>query len=161
MEHAGHLREARPGCEQPQPQIVVLGAVEGSVARRVALDVNYVVDECLGRGIFNLDFDTASDQSASLAVVAGQWSASTVVLNVGNDGMYTGATGSGCQLSGHIALVSATINVYEIDVTVENCNLIDSSYSGLATILPDQFGKETLVISGLGSGSTIEIVVKR
>ena len=136
-------------------------AVDGSVAGRVALDINYVVDECLGRGIFNLDFDTASEKSASLTKVKGQWSDTNVFLNVGNDGAYTGATGSGCQLSGQITPASSEVNVYEISTTVKNCISTNGSYSGLATILPDQFGTETLVVSGLGSSRTITIVVRR
>ncbi|MFB3077284.1 MAG: hypothetical protein ACE1Y4_04685, partial [Lysobacterales bacterium] len=115
-------------------------AVQGSVARRATLDVEYELDECLGRGIFNLDFDMVSDRSASLAIVAGQWSATTVALSVGDDGAYTGATGTGCQLSGFITPASASFNVYEIDITVENCSSNDGSYPGLATVLPDQFG---------------------
>lgn len=136
-------------------------AVDGSVAGRVALDINYVVDECLGRGLFNLDFDTAAEKSASLTKVEGQWSAANVFLNVGNDGAYTGATGSGCQFSGQITPASSEVNVYEISTTVKNCISTNGSYSGLAAILPDRFGTKTLVVSGLGNSRTITIVVRR
>lgn len=153
----------RRRCKPVEGPPIVLGhvAVDGSVARRVALDLNYEVDECLGHGLFNFDFDPASDQSASLAKVSGQWSAGTIALNVENDGAYIGATGAGCQLSGFIAPASVALNIYEIEATVENCISADGSYSGLATILTGQFGTETLVISGLGSDRTISIVVKR
>jgi hypothetical protein len=135
-------------------------AVEGSVAKRVALDVEYKEDKCIGLGTFNLDFDRASDQSASLSIVSGQWSAANYVLNVGDDGAYDGAIGTGCQLSGFITPASASVNIYKIDINV-NCGSIDSSYHGLATVLPDQYGMETLVISGLGINGTKAIVVKR
>ena len=135
-------------------------AVEGSVAKRVALDIEYEEDKCIGRGTFNLDFDRASDQSASLAIVSGQWSSANYVLNVGDDGAYNGANGTGCQLSGFITTASASVNIYKIDMNV-NCASFDTSYHGLATVLPDQHGTETLVISGLGINNTKTVIVKR
>lgn len=135
--------------------------VDGSVAGGVALDVNYVIDECLGRGLFNLDFAVAVEKSAALAKVKGQWSATNVSLNVDNDGAYTGSTASGCHLSGQITPASSEVNVYDMNTTVKNCTSTNGSYSGVATILPDRFGTQTLVMSGLGNTRTILIAVKR
>ena len=151
------------GTCDPLGGLPILGHidVEGSVAGGIALDVNYVIDECLGSGLFNLDFAAAAKKPASLAKVKGQWSATNVSLNVDNDGAYTGSTTAGCLLSGQITPASSKVNVYDINTTVTNCTSTNGSYSGVATILPDQFGNKTLVMSGLGNSRTITIVVRQ
>lgn len=135
--------------------------VEGSVGAGVSLDLDYDLDECIGRGTFNLDFIKAAANKASPAKVKGQWSSGSIVLTVDEDGAFTGATDSGCQLSGSILPASTQVNVYDARVRVDNCGFIDGAYSGLAGIAPDRSGINTLVISALGTKRTISIVVKR
>ena len=135
--------------------------VDGSVASGVALDLDYSLDECIGSGTFNLDFYKASEKSATLDRIKGQWSSGTVTLNVDKEGSYTGATGAGCQLSGSMRPASSKVNIYDANVSLENCGFINGAYSGLAGVFPDRSDIETLVISASGNGRTISIVVKR
>lgn len=135
--------------------------VDGSVATGTALDLDYTLDECVGSGTFNLDFYKAAEKSASLSKVKGQWSSGAVTVNVNNEGAYTGATDSGCQLSGTIRPASSRVHIYDANVTVENCGSINGAYSGLAAIFPDRSDIETLAISASGTSRTISIVVKR
>lgn len=135
--------------------------IDGSVASGVALDLNYQLDECVGSGMFNLDFYKKSEKPASLGQVSGQWSSGSFTLNVDKEGAYTGATGSGCQLSGSIKPASSKVNIYDANVKIENCGYIDGSYAGLAAIFPDRSDIETLVISASGASRMIAITVKR
>jgi hypothetical protein len=135
--------------------------IEGSVAARVAMDVEYQEDECVGSGMYNLDYDPLTDLGASAQDVAGVWSNRGSVVNVGMDGKYDGSTAAGCILSGTITPVSAEVNLYNISTLVENCSSLNGSYAGLAAIIPDQFGLETLVLTGRNDDGAIALAAKR
>lgn len=133
--------------------------IDGSVASRTAMDLEYTEEECVGSGAYNLDFDTDTDTGASAEDVAGIWSNLGSVINIGMDGEYDGATGSGCVLAGRITPVSAEVNLYNISTSVENCASLDGRYSGLAAVVQGQFGMETLVLTGRNSDGAISLAL--
>jgi hypothetical protein len=135
--------------------------IDGSVASGVALDLNYDLDECVGSGVYNLDFYKGANKPASLGQAKGQWSSAFFTLNVDKDGAFLGATGSGCQLSGNLSPASSNVNIYDASVQVENCGYVNGTYTGLAAIFPDTSDRESLFISATGSSRTIAIAVKR
>ena len=136
-------------------------SIDGSFTFQRSLDVSYDVDECIGDGVFNLEFDPTSRQAASLSAIEGVWSSQQAAITIEQSGQMLGSTGSGCQLSGKITPGSDTANIFEVDMLVETCGALDGQFSGLATVTGDSTSSSTLLISTMRSGAIISIGLAR
>lgn len=122
--------------------------VDASVAAGVSLDGDWALVRCIGDGIFNLDYDAASEQPASPKAVSGLWQGGALVLDIRRNGMVTGSNSSGCQFTGSVAPVNTPVNIYEFEVTISNCrSSLAGPFDGLGTILPNNGGGRILVVS--------------
>jgi hypothetical protein len=130
--------------------------IDASVATGVALDGDWELDRCIGDGVFNLDYDTASSEPASLAAVSGLWLGGDLAIHIDNNGTVTGSNSSGCQFAGSVAPVDPAINIYEFEIAINNCPSLsgplgraplDGPFDGLGAILPNSTGGRILIVS--------------
>ena len=135
--------------------------IDGSFASRKTLDLSYSLDECIGHGVFNLQFDPVSYHTALLPIVAGTWSSQNTYLNIDPDGEFLGADDRGCQFSGSIIPNSSTVNIYDVSMQIENCESSDGQYSGLATVFPGESEPPTLVIDSIGSRASMSLALRK
>jgi hypothetical protein len=102
-------------------------------------------------GTFSLTPDIPYPGTVSVAGLAGQWDgyygvedATSVVLNVNSQGIFTGNDADGCPLSGTLTQVQAGLNLYQITLTSSiptTChqNLTGLGFEGTSDIL-GEFG---------------------
>jgi hypothetical protein len=55
-------------------------------------------------------------------------------LTIDADGALFSQAESGCVLSGLVAIIDPTLNLYAVDVAVSNCSTLNGKYEGLATV---------------------------
>ncbi len=130
--------------------------IEALVTGGVALDGTWRYDRCIGSGDFGFDYDTASDQPASLPTISGLWLGGDLAINIDINGAVIGSNSSGCQFAGSVTASDPSLNVYEFAISISNCPLpgdsaeplpLDGLFDGLGTILANGAGGRVLVIS--------------
>jgi hypothetical protein len=55
-------------------------------------------------------------------------------LSIDADGALFSQAGSGCVLTGLVAIIDPTLNLYAVDVTASNCSALNGAYEGFATV---------------------------
>jgi hypothetical protein len=130
--------------------------ISASLASGQSFDGSWNLDRCFGDGVFNLDYDPASDDPASFESLEGLWSLSGLAISISEDGLLSGSNSEGCQFSGSANPASSAKNIYDFEVAISNCPVPDDpsvplplggSFSGLGSILPNSFGGRVLIVS--------------
>jgi hypothetical protein len=94
-----------------------------------------------------------TDQGASLGVISGNYVTNNLDSSFGIDvdGILAGSDDDGCQYFGNVTIQDADINVYSVDLTVDNCGISNNEFTGLASFIPanngDDFDKILLIIN--------------
>ena len=88
---------------------------------------------------FVMDKDNdLTDVGASFDQLTGNYASpdSLTSISFDIDGKINGLDDDGCVYSGAMTIPDANINIYEMNVIVENCEGGDGSYNGLAAVIP-------------------------
>lgn len=116
--------------------------VDGSYQEKTSLSGQYQSERGFDSS-FSLDYvPEAYEVPAGLDMIDGVWSVtnstSNASITINSNGEFFGSDDAGCVFSGDITVPNASVNVYRVNLTQENCGEINGSYSGLASL--DTFG---------------------
>lgn len=102
------------------------------------------------------------DTPASLAATAGSWSLTAIsgeviALNVASDGRFSGASNTGCTLSGTLAPRPSGKNVFNITLTFgpAPCLLAGQGASGIALVAPLATGQSQLIVAATDAARSV------
>mgnify|MGYP001816861064 CR=1 FL=1 len=112
--------------------------------------------QIMATGSIMADYDAAQyEQPSSFNRAAGTWSGldfsttnNDVELSLdfsNDDGMISGDNNIGCFYAGQLEIIDAAFNLYGISLTLTQCQQLDGTYTGLATLTagldgnPDEF----------------------
>ena len=82
-----------------------------------------------------------TNQGADFADVTGNYVTPDYLTSISFDvdGKVSGLDDEGCLYSGQLSIPEASINVYEVGLTVENCGEGNGTYDGLGTLVPSNY----------------------
>lgn len=102
------------------------------------------------------------DTPVSLAATAGSWSLTAIsgeviALNVASDGRFSGASNTGCTLSGTLAPRPSGKNVFNITLTFgpAPCLLAGQGASGIALVAPLATGQSQLIVAATDTARSV------
>ena len=102
------------------------------------------------------------DTPASLTATAGTWtltaiSGEVIALNVASDGRFSGASNTGCTLSGTLAPRPSGKNVFDMTLAFGQapCLLAGQGASGIALVTPLATGQSQLIVAGIDAARTV------
>ena len=107
-------------------------------------------------GTTELTYDALYDRDSSLALIAGDYDDSGLVVSVNSNGeIFEQDPVSGCVVNGSVGIIESRFNLYDISISYSNCLgsgivLNGSTFTGLA-ILDDSVVPETAVIGLTGT----------
>jgi hypothetical protein len=105
-------------------------------------------------GSFSLAYSSLYERPSSLAAISGSWTSYSSgyyeTVTIDSSGNVTRPTVSGCSTSGNISVIDSRYNVYQVNLTVNNCGSQNGLYKGLAVLTDTRANNDTLV----GSSTT-------
>ena len=131
----------------------------GVLGERSRFDASATCTTTLGGSINNgatLIYDALYDRDSSLALIAGNYDNSGLVINVTANGVvFEQDPTSGCIVNGQISIIDPQYNAYDVSITYSNCVgdsavLNGATFTGLG-ILDNTVAPETAVIGLTGA----------
>jgi len=109
--------------------------------------------ECADRedtGSFDVRYNADSyEQPSAIASLEGTWvgadfnaalTSPQLAITIDAAGIITGQNDLGCVVGGQVNIIDAAYNLYEMNITLQNCAELNGNYSGLATLRTDPIG---------------------
>lgn len=107
-------------------------------------------------GTFSFAYNPAYERPSVLTAIAGNWGVTmqgyTNRVSIDTSGNITGSSTSGCTYSGRVDIINPSYNAYNMTVIVNNCGVLNGSYTGLATLSDTSSINDTL-ITGLSNAN--------
>ena len=140
----------------------------GHIVKRVSWHAPINCTTSLGGSIESLTdftYDALYDRDSSLALIAGDYDDSGLVISVSANGeIFEQDPASGCVVNGQISIIDSQFNVYDVSITYSNCTgdeavLNGAVFAGLG-ILDDTVVPETLIfgVTGVVGNETYSVV---
>ena len=93
-------------------------------------------------GALNMDYNPVYEQASSLALLAGDWQfvdrdGLTIKMSIA-DGQWSGKDSDECVYEGKITIINPNYNVYDVNLSISQCDSVSGDYQGLAYLDQDQ-----------------------
>jgi hypothetical protein len=88
---------------------------------------------------FSMAYDAAdSNIVSSLSALSGNYVTEdfNTAIAIDEDGVISGSDVIGCVYNGNVTAPNSNINVYELTVSIDNCNIPNNTFSGLGAYFP-------------------------
>lgn len=101
-------------------------------------------------GEISLSFNNIYNRTPSLSLVSGSWNYTNpsfgLTITIQDDGSFTGQNTDSCVVSGSIGIIDTKYNIYNVDVTVASCGVLNGNYTGISSLGDDATTNDTLLI---------------